>query len=858
MEKFLKLFFLGLVVLSLGPRGAAKAAAEDSAPQAVKTILPAVLDSRQLGENLLSDRFFPYGEGYIEQNDQFWCDNGDDSSVTRGVVQVVELNQTKPLPLYASGESLAENVAGGTDSSYSLYLDLTYTDGTHQWGESVPFSCGSHDWQKKGLYVFPAKPIQSLSFHGLFRSHSGKAAFRNLALQELRGNEDTCLFDTLPLDSVVPLPEGILTFQLRGAEDDSPFYRVGDQTTADGRVVCACGVDCAFYREERPEGDFYRAELTNKTGEDRCLTFLVSYPIRREKLFWLENGLADQESVEIEPGREYFSGSTWPVGVSGRLSRWPFAAVASDSGDGAREGIMLGIDPDYPAFYRLFYSEPAGELVLAYDLALTSQSPTAELKFFSAPFAARDRFAGALSAYCRFFPNHFLCRTPSQGNWMPFAKISAVPGWEDFGFKFKEGNDQTAWDDEHGIITFRYTEPMTWWMPLAKEEPHTIEFGVEKAKQLAEAGNIVAQAFLTSGHKNEEGRFCGRVLDTPWCDGIVWSVNDLPGLEKMAQEGKLPYSDRYPVSGFGIKWNRKVADAQYGPPRDAAQDGGYLPSEGLDGEYIDSSEGYVTDICDYDQSHFAAAARPLVFDRQGKPAIFRGLIAYEYTRAMAEDVHRRGHLMMANSTPTHLSWLVPFLDVAGTETNWNRDGKWSPMPMDEMYYRRALMGKKPFCFLMNSDFTLFSYEATEKYMNRALAFGMFPGFFSADASTKHYFENPDLYERDRPLFKKFMPVIQEVAQAGWEPLALARAEDDRLNVLRFGDGLTVYLTVFNDSEEPLSSRILLDDRLLEKWGNAPIAATDRFTGEEIPLDNAGLSVCLDQGKTAVIKIAERR
>ena len=173
-------------------------------------------------------------------------------------------------------------------------------------------------------------------------------------------------------------------------------------------------------------------------------------------------------------------------------------------------------------------------------------------------------------------------------------------------------------------------------------------------------------------------------------------------------------------------------------------------------------------------------------------------------------------------------------------------------------YRRALMGKKPFCFLMNSDFTLFSYEATEKYMNRALAFGMFPGFFSADASTKHYFENPDLYERDRPLFKKFMPVIQEVAQAGWEPLALARAEDDRLNVLRFGDGLTVYLTVFNDSEEPLSSRILLDDRLLEKWGNAPIAATDRFTGEEIPLDNAGLSVCLDPGKTAVIKIAERR
>jgi len=35
---------------------------------------------------------------------------------------------------------------------------------------------------------------------------------------------------------------------------------------------------------------------------------------------------------------------------------------------------------------------------------------------------------------------------------------------EDFGFRFKEGNDETGWDDQHNILTFRYTEPMTWWM----------------------------------------------------------------------------------------------------------------------------------------------------------------------------------------------------------------------------------------------------------------------------------------------------------------------------------------------------------------------------------------------------------
>ena len=51
---------------------------------------------------------------------------------------------------------------------------------------------------------------------------------------------------------------------------------------------------------------------------------------------------------------------------------------------------------------------------------------------------------------------------------MPFAKISEVKGWEDFGFRFKEGDNETAWDDAHGILTFRYTEPMTWWIADAQ------------------------------------------------------------------------------------------------------------------------------------------------------------------------------------------------------------------------------------------------------------------------------------------------------------------------------------------------------------------------------------------------------
>src|ERR1035441_9376653 len=141
-----------------------------------------------------------------------------------------------------------------------------------------------------------------------------------------------------------------------------------------------------------------------------------------------------------------------------------------------------------------------------------------------------------------------------------------------------------------------------------------------------------------------------------------------------------------------------------------------------------------------------------------------------------------GKLMMANSTPNSLCWLAPSLDVLGTETDWNppadrgagraeaKTNVWRPMGETELLYRRAICGPKPYCFLMNTRFTAWTREMTGKFMKRCLAYGMFPGFFSADASTGHYFSQPALYNRDRALFKQFIPLCRRVAEAGWQPL----------------------------------------------------------------------------------------
>jgi len=178
------------------------------------------------------------------------------------------------------------------------------------------------------------------------------------------------------------------------------------------------------------------------------------------------------------------------------------------------------------------------------------------------------------------------------------------------------------------------------------------------------------------------------------------------------------------------------------------------------------------------------------------------MIGFEYVRAIEKERRARGRLMMANSTPHAWFWLAPLLDVMGTETAWNCGGTWRPMADDELLYRRALCGGKPYCFLMNSDFSKFPYEATEKFMKHALAYGMFPGFFSADASTGHYFARPELYNRDRPLFKRYLPLCKRVAEAGWRPLTDASSDNESVIVERFGARPgPCFLTVYNLSEK---------------------------------------------------------
>jgi len=765
------------------------------------------------GPSLLENaQFRAYEKGFEKRDDgTFVCENDPDDPVKRrGVFQHVVLNQTTPRPIVASAWSRAENVDGNPDSNYSVYLDLTYDDETNLWGQAVPFKVGTTEWNRQQVVVHPDRPIRSVSFYTLFRDHNGKVFFKDMQLREVEMPDGFTILDGLP------------TFS--GSKQSNPTFWIRDVAAGgDFRDAARFAQGLEIQRKEITESIF-EYTLSNRDEKDRILTVLYTLPIARQNLLYCED---PRTTIRVKSDREYMKTSTHRIGVNGRLSKYPLIAVAQEE-----KGTALGIDMKYPFFYRVGYNSASEELFLAGDIALTKEKPSAAIRICRFDFEGRNEFRGALAAYYELFPEAFEVRIPRQGVWMPFAKISEVEGWEDFGFAFKEGDNEVPWDNEHGMLTFRYTEPLTWWMSIPTEQPRTMDVAFREVERLAGRGNRAAQVFASSGFRDEQGNFVGIFLDTPWTNGIVWSVNDLPGIGQ--------------PNGFSVKWNQRLFQELYGPDKKAD----------LAGEYIDSAECYVTATLDFNQANFAALRHPLVFSQDTlAPGMFKWLIVQEYLEGIEQDMRSVEKLMMANSTPHQCCWLVPFLDVLGTETDWNPGETWSPQSDAELLYIRSLCGQKPFCFLMNTDFTKFSHELTEKFMKRALAYGMFPGFFSADASTKHYFSQPELYNRDRSLFRKYVPLCKMVAEAGWEPITGATCDTTRIYLERFGDGGKKYLTVFNDSLQERTVRIVLSEPFLSP-GKQLKQLREHVRGEPIAVNENSLTLRLEGEDVVVLELGE--
>lgn len=713
----------------------------------------------------------PYERGFTRDGDEIVVDNGDDAARRAGAVWSLALNQTEARPFTVRTEARCERGPGGTRTrAFSLYVDLVYMDGDHLWGQTADFAPDpQRGWRAGTVTVIPAKPVRSASVYCLYRGLPGRVRFRAPAVR-IREQADLALFDAQPV-ALGDLPRheaGFLVRDVQRADDGYAPIPVGGE---------AKGVRLSVVETPAADGATYRVTVEDRTGRDRALTLVYAWPLPAGDLVFEEDPRTAVPLADNAPQRN--DAQAMGCGAGG-LNRWPFGAVSV----GGR-GFALGIDTAHPAYFRTAVHPRTRLLFIAFDLGLAPEKRTAAFAFRR--FTFTGGFRGALAAYAAREPDAFKTRVPEQGIWMPFRAIKSVENWQDFGFKFKEGNDETAWDDAHGIFTFRYTEPTTWWLSMDKAHGtnrFTMADCLAKVESLAAKGDPRARAWRGSVMRDEDGARVGRVMDTPWCRGAIWLLSPLPDIAGVCE--------------YKVKNTEADFAKFYAKPFPVGQDG----------EYIDSAEGYLTPTLDFNRAVFAASDTPLVFssDEDHRPALFKGLSMYEYVRRTAARVWPRGRFVMANGVPGRWPWLPAYVDVGGTETQWiDEEGRWRPESHRSLLYKRALSMGKPYCYLQNVDFEKFAYADMENFMRHCVAYGLFPGCFSHNASEGHYFTRPEVYNRDRPLFKKYVPLCKMLSEAGWRPVnTLVASTDARVFVEQFG---ARYVTVFNSARATVKVRL---------------------------------------------------
>ena len=714
------------------------------------------------------------------------------------------------------------------------------------WALTRAFSTGTHDWEQQTLTLLPVKPIARMWVHCLFRGVPGTVWFDDAEVWIL-DDPKVRLFDGEAVELVEPSPpagsipstdpardqrlgqHGVLArsgdgIQLCGDPDTGRVaaVQVGKHTLPPGPIPGGIFLQDAARQGDvlrltgplRIEGSFAtqrgevrslgldvtagwrsedhrivgRIEVHARQPVDRSLSLGVALPIRAIGWTWHDD---IRRSRRIEADRSYANTARLGVGKTGTGSMYPLAAIHND-----KVGLAIAVPLDEPRVFRLAYDGQQEWLYAAFDLAISPEPVKlpnrAHVDFELFTFEPTWGFRAALQRYYDLHPAYFVRRVQDTGLWMAFAKISQVRQPEDFGFYFKEGLDDQVYDNAHGILTFRYTEPQSHWLPMPKEMPRTYEAAVDLLARLSQKGDTTARrphlAALASAAMKADGTYHVTLHNTPWCDGGVFALNPDPDLPGEFTKGRINYDP--------TEVEKLYADD---------------PQHGIDGEYLDSLDGWCYEQ-NYRREHFKFADAPLVYDTETRrPCLLNAFSIWEFVRWVSQQVHARGKLMMANYTPTAYPWQVPHLDVMGQETNWHPGGQWSPMSDADLCYRRSLCATKPYLFLQNSDFGTWTATHTRWYMMRAGAYGIPPSFFSADAATHHYFQNPTWYERDRPIFRQLVPIIRRIGRAGWRPVPFARAEPESLQVERFGDPGSgeLFLTVYNPDEKGVSGRLIL-------------------------------------------------
>lgn len=459
---------------------------------------------------------------------------------------------------------------------------------------------------------------------------------------------------------------------------------------------------------------------------------------------------------------------------------------------------------------------------------------------------------GARGVYARHLalhPEHFLARGPGRraihmGTAHPPEPLENP---RDFGARFfqTEGLERperlrevAAMAQTRGIVLAQYLLPFADEPTVAEPGaplPSLEEILAVQARGAGEQGALRALrlAGAESLLRDTNGDpLVAEVLRPPWRRG-AWVVRLPMDLAPDLSGG------RGPATLDLVRQVTANADA-LGVPRPAVQ---------LDNFMMDS------DFVLVDAPHVEACRGPLTFSPNTlQPAAPLGENHARWLAALSDAVGTEA-LISGNVLRAGVPQFgVPFLDAFSFECRAapepGRGENWAP---EELALRRALGVRRPIAALVRAlpprgrswnqeTFTAFA----EQVWHRCLVFAITPTMVDA-------WERPDAMEALRPLYRRFIPIVERLEAAGWQPLTHAVVEPAGVIAERYGREGEVLLALHSPRAGAVDARVRID---WDALGLTPRAEVQELVrGRTLPVEEGQTTVPLPPGSTAVLVLA---
>ncbi len=576
------------------------------------------------------------------------------------------------------------------------------------------------------------------------------------------------------------------------------------------------------------------ATLTDTTGADRGVEVAFRLPLDIAGWTWDNDFITP---MTIDSGTRYEKLDTSFAGQTrGHThSIYPFATVHNSAA-----AFSLAV-PMGPLMERFSYDDTQGFRV-TYDVGLspaTTQSPSkAIFSFWIYTNTPKWGMRSAAEKYYALNPASFTTSATVLGAWAlgNTKPLSSVPNSGDFGWGYEEGNSNLAFDNAHGIVGTHYISCPAWEINISgysSQPPYDV---------LVDTLNAALDSTGTTVDGIPTADMAAAV--------IASSPYDQDGLYQLSYNSYFWYGNKlqqYPVAAYSTMTNGVYPPRlQYSVDNQIAS----AQSDGntLGGIFLDNTTSDFGNVENYRKSLWAYNKGPLSFSyRTGETVQYLGDAMADYTGALRSYLNDQGMILMASSNPGSYVWFAPNIDVIGSEVAGADN-------FDRTYARRTMSYGKIWTPLYVPGSTTQTQAKVLAYLRQALLLGYLPGFNGV------YWDNSSLYERDRSLFKLYMPLIKTLAQAGWKPVHYATSSDASTLLERFGDAAagTFYVSAQNSGTSPTSVQLTLDGAGLGIPASTAVTVQELLSNTARSVTRNGSNITfsetLDPGETTVYAV----